>query len=721
MTASTAGIQLRGRSRRLRVIVELLSSMRFAISLLTLICIAAVIGTVVQQSQPATNYINQFGPFWADVFGAVNLYTVYSAPWFLVILGFLVLSTSLCIARNAPKIVADLGNFRENLRAQSLQAFRHRGEGTTDEPRDAALARIAAVLAAHGWAAKAQVRDDGVMIAARKGRANKLGYIAAHAAIVLICIGGLLDGDLIVRAQMALQGKETYAGGGLVADVPDKHRLSPNNPAYRGNLFVPEGARAGIAVLTMPSGIVLQPLPFDVELERFVVEYYDTGMPRLFASEVVIHDREIGTREAHKIEVNKPAIHRGIAIYQSSFDDGGSRVVLRALPLHGADSDAPDVEGRIGKHADIVGPGGERATLEFAALRVVNVENLGDVESRGAGDDGADERKVDLGDALEARLGSGTKVRTKRELRNVGPSITYRIRDAAGQAREYHNYMLPMTIDGAPMFLAGVREQSSDEFRYLRIPADGDNALDGWLRIKRALGDAALREQAARRYARIAAPADRPDVAAQLVATTRRTLDLFAGAETGTPAAPSGAPLGGLSALSDFIERTVPEADRERIGQVLIRILGGALFELQNAAREQVRLPPVKADAEGERFIALALTSLSDSFFYPAPQLFQLREFTQVQASVFQVARAPGKTLVYLGAVCLIVGVFMMLYVRDRRLWVWLRDAPDAAPGDRARTRIATALSSTRRTLDGDAEFERLRDAFLARNEGPKR
>jgi hypothetical protein len=29
---------------------------------------------------------------------------------------------------------------------------------------------------------------------------------------------------------------------------------------------------------------------------------------------------------------------------------------------------------------------------------------------------------------------------TKKELRNVGPSITYRLRDGAGQAREFQNY-----------------------------------------------------------------------------------------------------------------------------------------------------------------------------------------------------------------------------------------------------------------------------------------
>ena len=45
------------------------------------------------------------------------------------------------------------------------------------------------------------------MVAAKTGAANKIGYIAAHSAIVLVCIGGLLDGDLMVRAQTWFNGK----------------------------------------------------------------------------------------------------------------------------------------------------------------------------------------------------------------------------------------------------------------------------------------------------------------------------------------------------------------------------------------------------------------------------------------------------------------------------------------------------------------------------------
>jgi cytochrome c biogenesis protein len=707
MSVSTSGVEVRSGSRAWRETLELLSSMRFSISLLSLICIASVIGTVVKQNEPFINYVNQFGPFWADVFSAVNLYTVYSAPWFLLILAFLVISTSLCIARNLPKIVADWKQYKENLREQSLASFAHKGQATVAETPAEALKRVGDLLLAQGWRAKVQTREgSGVMVAARKGRANKIGYLSAHSAIVLICVGGLLDGDLVVRAQMALLGKQVFGGGGLVADVPPEHRLSVNNPTFRGNLYVPEGARAGTAVLTMPGGVVLQDLPFDVELKRFIVEYYATGMPKLFASEIVVHDRETGKTFEHKVEVNKPAFHKGVAIYQSSFDDGGSRVKLKGHPL--GVGKPFEVEGVIGSKTELVANkagGEEKVTLEFASLRVINVENMGAVA--GAAGEGADVRKVDLVHSLDSRLGAGTKVITKKQLQNVGPSVTYRLRDAAGQAREYQNYMAPIEIEGANVFLLGVRETPQDAFRYLRAPADEDGTLDGWLRLRAALDDPALRQEAARRYVAIAAPADRPEVAEQLEATTRRALGLFAGVEKGKSAATQAQNVNGLQALADFMEASVPEADRMRVSEVLLRILNGSLFELLNLTRERTGLKPLLPGPEAERFMTMAVTSLSDSFFYPAPLVFQLADFTQVQASVFQVARAPGRNLVYAGCVALILGVFMMLYVRDRRLWVWLQ--ADAAGG----TRISTALSSTRRTLDGDTEFERLKAQLL--------
>lgn len=694
--------------------MELVASMRFAISLLVVICITAVIGTVVKQNEPLNNYVNQFGPFWAELFGRMSLYTVYSAWWFLLMMAFLVVSTSLCVARHTPKILRDFRNYKESVREQSLQAFRLKGLGYLHMGPEASLQQLNAWLSAHGWRARAQVRNTGVMIGAKKGSAHKVGYLAAHSAIVLICLGGLFDGDLLVRVVMWAQGKSIYQGSDLNLMAPD-NRLGPGNPSFRGNLFVPEGNRSAAALLNMPTGVVLQELPFEVELKKFKVEYYETGMPKLFASDIVIHDLETGATQAATVKVNEPVTYRGLTLYQSSFEDGGSELQLRMRNLSG--NDEVDLTGKIGS-AVRLGQGDTRSTLEFSDLRVINVENLGDATAGAAGaagvggasDAATDVRRVDLVGSLEQHLGAGVSVGAKKSLRNVGPSFSYKIRDASGQAREYNNYMLPLELEGQRVFLLGVRESASEGFRYLRVPVDAQDSMDAWLSMRRALADPVQRSRAARRYAEGAAPSDNAKTREQLEATSLRVLTLFAGAEGLQVNAPAqGTSMGGLPALSDFVEKEVPQAERPRVSEVLLRILNGSLFELYKQALQQQGQPVPEPGPQTQAFMTQAVLSLSDAMFYPSPMVLQLKDFKQVQASVFQVTRAPGRTLVYAGAVLLIIGVFAMLYIRERRLWIWL----ESAPGRPEQTRVRMAMSSNRDTPDLPTEFEALKRQLL--------
>ena len=699
------------RSQAVRATLELLASMRFAISLLTVICIASVIGTVLKQHEPLVNYVNQFGPFWAQLFLALKLNAVYSAWWFLLILAFLVVSTGLCVARHAPKYLADIRTYKENIREQSLKAFGHRAEADVPGTTEEAAKRIGQQLASGGWKVKLQQRDTaagpgtGWMLAAKAGAANKLGYIAAHTAIILICLGGLFDGDLIVRAQMLLGGKTPYTGGGMISEVAPEHRLSPKNPTFRGNLMVSEGTQSGTAILAQSDGILLQELPFSVELKKFIVEYYSTGMPKLFASEVVIHDRETGEKLEKRIEVNHPASYKGIEIYQSSFDDGGSSVKLHAVPMDGI-SQPFDVEGVIGNSTEFVRKladgSQDKVTLEYTALRTINVENFG-----GQGKDGStDVRKVDLKQAIGDRLGAGHKTTETKDLRNIGPSVGYKLRDASGQAREFQNYMVPVdTGEGQPVFLLGVRENQADEMRYLRVPADPEGSMNTFLQVRQAMQNVALAEKAARAYVQRAVDVSKPELAEPLTQSALKALELFAGKDSKIKG-PDGRQLGGLQAISDFMDSNVPEAERERAGEVLVRILNGVLFELTQQVRQQAGLKPLENDEKTQAFMTQSVFSLSDAQFYPAPVVFMLQDFTQVQASVFQVARAPGKNIVYLGCLFLIIGVFAMLYVRDRRIWIWLTPADGASHAN-------MALSTNRKTMDGDREFTMLADKLI--------
>ena len=102
------------------------------------------------------------------------------------------------------------------------------------------------------------------------------------------------------------------------------------------------------------------------------------------------------------------------------------------------------------------------------------------------------------------------------------------------------------------------------------------------------------------------------------------------------------------------------------------------------------------------RFLQLATSALSDSFFYDAPVYLQLADFTEVKASVLQVTRSPGQNVVYLGCLFLVMGVFAMFYIRERRLWVWIKDHG-------AGSFALMAMSTQRRTLDFETEFASLK------------
>ena len=705
---STSGMRLRRGPRFWRSFVELLSSMRFAISLLVVVAIASIIGTVLQQGEPLNNYIDQFGPFWTAVFHRIDLFNVYSSWWFVMIMGFLVVSTSLCLIRNTPKILTDLRSFKAGIREQGLRAFHDKFEAEQATPREATVTRIVALLKGRGYAVKVQAaegdKEGGTMVAAKTGGINRLGYILAHSAFVLICVGGLLDGDMMIRLQMLLFGKQTLKSNMEISQVPARNILSVNNPTYRGNLSIPEGSSSNMAVLTVGDGSVLQPLPFIITLKKFVVDYYSTGMPRLFASNVVITDKKTGKSFPASIKVNHPLTYAGVTIFQSGFDDGGSHLMLKAWPMQGPVEKTFDLKGDVGSSRQLTN-GNQALHLELTSFRMMNVEDLNRAEQNGKAPPPSSFMQQ-----FDEHLGAAVKRNVTSKLTNVGPAVVYKLRDAAGQAHEFFNYMLPVELGGTKVFLAGERSELGGAYHYLRIPADSKDSIDDWMHFRAAMDNPALRTKAVDAYVKESLPPGSPaTLIQQLQATAGRTLDIFAGEipddpKTGQPVVK--AP-GGLPALAEFLEKSVPKNELAKASDVFIRVLNGTLWQLWQQSREQTGQAPAIDNEANNRFFNAAVLALSDSTFYPAPLYLQLTDFKQVEASIFQVARAPGKVIVYFGAILLILGVFAMLYIRERRVWFLVRDNGPSG------SKTLMAMSTNRRTLEFQKDFETLRTATL--------
>ncbi|MDO4769762.1 MAG: cytochrome c biogenesis protein ResB [Brachymonas sp.] len=760
-------------ARSWRAAWRLLTSMRFAIALLGVMALASLIGTVLPQQQPYSLYVGLYGAFWADVFEALGLFHIYQSAWYLLILCVLVASTSACMARHVPVIVREWRDVKEDIPLRALQALGHKQTAMLAQAAPTAARNLGQQLADAGWQVRLQERAlaaidtpepasgvasqsdiparNGWLLAARKGRFNRIGYLATHGAVVLIGLGSLLDSSWLLRAHMAVQGKTPYRGSGLVAQVPATHQLGPGTPGFRGQLRVAEGARSAAAIVPVGDGVVIQDLPFAVELLQFHAEHYPNGVPRLFASDVRLHDPAGGPPQRARIAVNQPLRYRDITLYQSGFEDGGSAVTLQALALDGRR--APfDVRAQVGgeQRLPVEADGAdatEPRTLEITGLQLMNPQPLGaaaDANAHAAG--GAASRSAATASWWHwLRQQWGASPAEQTAWHDLGPSVSYRLRDAAGQALEFHSYMRPVDVESlagegaasaapgaaanqpaanahrVPHYLFGVRENAAQPWRYLRVPADADGGLDEFIRLRRALLDPQQRQQAAQRYATQAAPAGDAALAQQLAQTAQRVLERFAGDPAQWPQArrdglagqqPSQAARSfGLAGVAAWVESQVPPDQHEAVSNALLRMLNGSLLQLLQGARQQAGLPALDmAQPRHQAFMSQAVLALSDAPLYPEPLVFVLKDYRPVQASVLQVARAPGQAVVYAGSTLLVLGVLCLFFMRERRLWIWL--TPDEAL-PRSSTRALLAYSSNRRSHEGEREFRQLAATLL--------
>lgn len=161
-----------------------LGSMNLAVTLLMMLAIASVIGTVLQQNQAIQDYIIKFGPFWTEVFQSLGLFHVYGAAWFILVLVFLLISTGVCVIRNTPGFLKEMRQYNENM---SIHALKHQpltAELNLPTDQQTAAQTVGETLNAYGYKFKQKMHSDGTLVfAGLKGQWNRLGYILTHVSI----------------------------------------------------------------------------------------------------------------------------------------------------------------------------------------------------------------------------------------------------------------------------------------------------------------------------------------------------------------------------------------------------------------------------------------------------------------------------------------------------------------------------------------------------------
>lgn len=642
------------------ILLKFLGSMNLAITLLVAVSIASIIGTVLQQNQPYTDYVLKFGPFWFEVFKQMDLFDVYSSGWFLAILAFLVISTSVCIYRNAPNMLREMANFRDGVQHKSLKNHKLSQEWEVSaSPQE--LVQVSNTLLRHyQFRTRQNQTSDRILISAMKGAGSRLGYVLTHLAIVVICIGGLMDGSALLKISEVAGGVVPETRNMPANEVPERSRLGLDNLSFRGSVTIPEGRRADVAFINYKDGYLVQALPFAVEVKDFRIEHYESGQPKSFESDLVIHDKDLPEPLEQTIAVNHPLIYKGYSIYQASFGDGGTKLELSAWPLSGVGRGTKVINAVVGDDLSLM-MNGEAWTLEVSDFRLFNI-NPSEEEGR--------------------------------KFKNVGPSFQFKMRRDTGEAREYINYMFPIEREGAQYYLSGVRNSPAEEFQYLHIPVDSDGGLDRFMNFLARLEDQEFLKGLAGSSLGGFAAADTsdPDGQTRFVDAMVQLVGMYRAQ--------------GIQAVVDRVAETVPVEKREEVVQIYIRILQQLLGEVYFSVLED---EGVAVDQNLEmplaRYFDDATTAIGVLGPYGTPAYLQLKSFEHKQASGLQIAKAPGKMLVYPGCAMLILGVFFMFYLPQRRMWVWIEPGVE-------QTKVLLSATAVRNRLDFGKEYEKIEDHF---------
>lgn len=658
-----------------RALFELFSSMRFAVSLLVILAIASIIGTVLKQNQPYPDYIFEFGDFWFPPFEWLGLFDVYHASWFLLILAFLVTSTSLCIYRQFPGVMRDWHSFREAAAIKSLRAMSHQQSFALAGEHRVAIDRSLSWLQSQGYRAKQVTRSDGVLLAAKKGSLQRMGYLFTHAAIVVICIGGLLDGNLPFKIQTLLNIKQIETRNLPASQVPPLSRLSAANLSYRGNIDLPEGSSGDVVFVPTGRGYFVQELPFTIKLKQFHIEHYSTGQPKLFASDIEVRNKSTSKVTTGTVQVNHPLIVDGVAIYQSSFGDGGSKLNFAAWDLRSTTA-APQPLNATSQTSQAINWGNTPLTLELGDFRPFNIENIGETAAASG-----------MGRILQ----DARQVKAQKQVKNLGPSIQFKVRDAQAQAHEYLNYLAPFEDEGRYYLMSGVRSQVAAPFAFVRIPLDGEMKPDSFMRLRALLSDPKTWPEIARRTAAKAgaAGAISDNFHKEFEQSLNWVLQRFAE--------------GGFPALEKFLSDKVPQDKRSTVAQTYIKLLQGASVEAWSLMQERAGQQPSVLDEAHYRFLMDSLVAISASFDYGTGFYLQPIGFTEVKSSGFQLSRSPGQPLVYLGSLLLVIGIFCMFYIRENRIWLWISGSE-----------LLLAMSSNRHDAITQREFANHQTAFAS-------
>ena len=276
---------------------DLFTSLKLAITVLIILAVASIFGTVIEQNQPMEKYRQVYTDASFRILEALNLFDMYHAWWFLLLLMFFTVNLSCCTIDRLPRVVKVVRNPKttldEGLEKSMGLVDRWKKKGSLDSWAD----KYSEVM--RKTVRKPLVTRDGetVHMYSESGIVSRFGVYVTHLSIVIIFIGAIVG----------------------------------NVFGYKGYVNIPEGE----AIRQVPTRGGTRPVDLDfvVRCNKFSLTFYNdkfgnpTQQPKEYASDLSIFEngKEVLRK---KIVVNDPLQYKGVWFYQSSYGPTGSATAM---------------------------------------------------------------------------------------------------------------------------------------------------------------------------------------------------------------------------------------------------------------------------------------------------------------------------------------------------------------------------------------------------------
>ena len=283
-----------------RKLWQTLGAIKTGVVLLILVVIVSAAGTLILQ-RPATDADEMqraYSPQILSLLDGLGLTDVFHAWWFVLLL----LLVSLSIVAASIQRFPNAWRFFSRPYKSPDETFRNALPTHALIPiqnEEAALSAAERVLHKAGFAPERIVRENCFSLFGERNRLSEMAVYIVHASLLLIFLGGIVDGLYGWRAFVTLnRGQESS-------------EVQPQNGGKRR-------------------------LPFAIRCDGAGQENYPDGTPKRWWSDLTV--LENGQAILRKqIVVNDPLVYRGIRFYQASYGKTGKvdKLLLTAVPRDG--------------------------------------------------------------------------------------------------------------------------------------------------------------------------------------------------------------------------------------------------------------------------------------------------------------------------------------------------------------------------------------------------